>query len=304
MRLPFSIAPVLIILLTSGAPLVRASRASDNTLANAQDLYAQASYEQALAVLDRLNPKEASTPAEGQAIRRYRALCLLALGRSSDAEGAVEEMVRADPAEAPSTDDLPPRFQVLVQQVRERVARELVRQGYERGRDLYGREQFAAAAEEWTRVIALLDDRTLGLMNDPGFTDLRLLADGFVKLAAARRAPEPAGTAGTAAEAKPVIGSDASVRADVGLVPPQPITQELPTFPQSASALLSRKEGELEIEVGADGRVTNAKVIVSMHPVYDVMLTAAAKTWRYQPARRNGEPVPYTKRVRVRLPGK
>jgi TonB family protein len=304
MRLLFSIAPVVVMLLTSVTPLVRASQSPDDTLAQAQDLYAQASYEQALAVLDRLNPKEAATPAEGQAIRRYRALCLLALGRSADAESAVEEMVRANPAEAPSTDDLPPRLQVLVRQVRGRVARELVRQGYERGRDLYAREQFAAAAEELTRVIALLDDRTLELTKDPGFTDLRVLADGFVKLAVARRAPEPAGTAGAAAKATPVTGSDASVRTDLGVVPPQPITQELPPFPQSASARLARNEGELEIEVGADGRVTNAKVIVSVHPVYDVMLTAAAKTWKYQPARRNGEPVPYKTRVHVRLQGK
>jgi hypothetical protein len=50
--------------------------------------------------------------------------------------------------------------------------------------------------------------------------------------------------------------------------------------------------------------VLSAKVVVPIHPVYDAILTAAARTWRYHPARRDGEPVPYTKRVHVRLPGK
>jgi TonB family protein len=298
MKHPLSLASITVIALTIGA----APAAADNTLADAQDLYAQASYEQALTVLDGLNPKEAATLAEGQAIRRYRALCLLALGRSSDAESAVEDMVRADPAITPS-EDLPPRLQTIVQQVRGRVVRELVRQGYEQGRDLYAKEQFDAAAAELKRVVALLDDPTLGLTNDPAFTDLRLLVDGFMKLATAARTAEPApvGTAGEAPAGPAMVRTDPAARTELGLVPPEPILQDIPPFPRTASALLSRNEGELEIDVSADGRVTGARIVVSMHPVYDVMLAAAARNWRYQPARRYGEPVAYTKRVHIRL---
>jgi TonB family protein len=304
MRAALSVAAVFTIAFTIGVPLARATDAADNTLAEAQGLYAQASYEQALAVLDRLDPARAATLEDAQRIRQYRALCLLALGRSADTERAVEDLVRADPTAAAS-DDLPPRLQTLHQQVRERVVRELVRRGYERGRDLYGLGQFDEATKEFTRVVSLIDDQTLGMMKDPGYADLRLLADGFVRLASAARPAEPAPTgtarAVSAGDASVVVPGEATRRVDRGLVPPEPIYQDVPPFPKSATALLSRNEGELEVEVGADGKVLNAKVVVSMHPIYDAMLAAAARTWKYHPARRDGEPVPYTKRVRVRL---
>src|SRR4051794_20661695 len=143
MKLQNIFAAALCAVITSSAA-ARGADTANAALANAQGLYAQASYEQALALLERLDPKTAESLGEGQAIRRFRALCFIALGRPSDAERAVEDMVRADPA-ATVDEELPPRLHELVQQVRGRVARDLVRQGYERGRDLYGREQFAAA---------------------------------------------------------------------------------------------------------------------------------------------------------------
>jgi TonB family protein len=294
------VASALIIAIAGAAPPARASFSIDNTLADAQGLYAQASYDQALSVLDRLDPTQTTTLEEGQAIRRYRALCLLALGRSADAEGALESLVRADPASA-ATDDMPPRLQTMLQEVRGRVVRELVRQGYERGRDLYGREQFGAATIELTRVIALLDDPTLGLTNEPALADVRLLADGFVRLATAARPAVPAatGTAGIMPPKGPAVQNEPTPRAAAGFIPPEPIVQDFPPFPRSARP--TRNEGELEVHVGADGRVTSARVTVAIHPIYDVMLVAAAKNWKYQPARRYGEPVPFTKRVQVLL---
>ncbi len=301
MKPPLPAAGLLSITLAIGVPL---ARAADNMFAEAQGLYAQASYEQALALLDRLDPARAATLEDAQGIRQYRALCLLALGRSADAERAIEDLVRADPTAAAS-DDLPPRLQTLHQQVRARVIRELVRRGYERGRDLYGRQEFDAATTEFTRVVSLIDDEPLGLTKDPGYADLRLLADGFIKLASAALLTEPAATgpagAVSAGSAGAVVSSETVRRVDRTPVPPEPIYQDIPPFPKNAGALLSRNEGELEIEVAADGRVLNAKVVVSMHPIYDAMLAAAARSWKYRPARLDGEPVPYTKRVHVRL---
>ena len=260
-------------------------------------------------MLNRLDPKR-TTLEEGQSIRRYRALCLLALGRSTDAEVAVEEMVRADPATA-VTDDLPPRLQSLLQQVRGRVVRDVVRQGYERGRDLFERDEFELAKAEFTRIITLLDDQTAGLAKDPAFADIRLLADGFLKLAKAAPAAVPNTAATPAAPPTPpavqngssaaAVQSERVPSGDPAFVPPEPIVQNVPPFPRASGAPLTRNEGELEIEVSADGRVTRARVMESIHPVYDVILVAAAKNWRYHPARRYGEPVASTKRVHVRL---
>src|SRR5206468_10579418 len=122
MRLHTILAATMYVV-AAAAPVAPAAGAVNTTLTHAQELYAQASYEQALALLDHLDPKTSDTLAEGQAIRQYRALCLLALGRPDDAERAVEDLVRADPAAAVD-DDLPPRLQELVQRVRGRVARE------------------------------------------------------------------------------------------------------------------------------------------------------------------------------------
>jgi tetratricopeptide (TPR) repeat protein len=291
------LASVLFLLLAA-APLARADDAGNVTLTTAQGLYAQAAYEQALALLDRLDPKTSASLEEGQAIWRYRALCLIALGRSADAEGAIEEMVRVDPG-ADVDEELPPRLQELVKEVRARVVRDVVRQGYERGRDLYGRAEHAAAAAELERVIALLDDRTLSLTKEPSFADVRLLADGFLRLA---KAAPPASSTTPVSEPRPTPPAEPAASSDAAFVPPVPILQDIPPFNRSAgSGFMARNEGDLDVDVSADGRVVNARVVSSIHPVYDLILAAAAKTWKYQPARRFGEPVPYTKRVHVVL---
>jgi tetratricopeptide (TPR) repeat protein len=301
------ILAAICLLVTLAALSAPSAAAADlgSTLTEAQGLYTQAAYEQALALLDRLDPR-AATLEEGQAIRRYRALCFVALGRSADATKIVEEMVQADPA-AGVDQELPPRLQLLVRQVRERVVGDVVRQAYERGRDLYDHEQFAAAATEFTRVLKLLDDRSLELTKEPSFVDLRLIADGFVKLSkAAAVPPPPAAPAVAPAVAPKAVAEPAPVRsAEPAFVAPVPIAQEIPPFPRSAGAgFMAKNEGDLDVDVGIDGRVTGARIVSSIHPVYDVILTGAARTWRYQPARRYGEPVAYTKRVHVVLQAK
>jgi len=298
MRVQNIFAAAMCAVIVAAAP-VRGDDAANTTLTNAQGLYAQASYEQALALLEHLDPKASPSLAEGQAIRRYRALCLIALGRPSDAERAVEDMVRADPA-AGVDEELPPRLQDLVQEVRGRVVREVVRQRYERGRDLYGRDQFAAAEDEFRQVIGLLDDQSLALTKDPAFADIRLLADGFVRLSQAAPAATSSAPAPPPTAVQPVVQNEPAPPTDPAFVPPMPISQEIPPFPRSAGAgFMARSEGDLDVDVAADGRVTGVRVVSSIHPVYDLILSAAAKTWKYQPARRYGEPVPYTKRVHV-----
>jgi tetratricopeptide (TPR) repeat protein len=298
MRLQRVFAAALFLLIAAAPPARAADDAGNVTLTNAQGLYAQAAYEQALALLDRLDPKTSASREEKQTIWRYRALCLIALGRSADAEGAIEEMVRVDPG-AEVDEELPPRLQGLVKDVRARVVRDVVRQGYERGRDLYGRAEHAAAAAEFERVIALLDDRTLSLTKDPSFADVRLLADGFLRLA---KAAPLADSTPPVTEPRPPQPAQPAPSSDAAFVPPVPILQDIPPFNRSAaSGFMARNEGDLDVDVSADGRVLNARVVSSIHPVYDLILAAAAKTWKYQPARRFGEPVPYTKRVHVVL---
>src|SRR4051812_26747317 len=66
------------------------------SIAAARDLYAAAAYDEAL---ERLNDLRLSKhPSdEDRIIEQYRALCLFALGRATDAERAIEAMVVAAP---------------------------------------------------------------------------------------------------------------------------------------------------------------------------------------------------------------
>ena len=72
----------------------------EDTLAAARELYAAAAYEDALAVLSKL--PDTGRPDEQRVIEQYRALCLLALGRTGEAEHAIEAVVLGDPSYRPA----------------------------------------------------------------------------------------------------------------------------------------------------------------------------------------------------------
>jgi len=67
---------------------------SQSGLDAARDLYVAADYEAALAAFDRLASDEDATAATPD-IDRYRALCLIALGRAAEADQVIEGL-RAD----------------------------------------------------------------------------------------------------------------------------------------------------------------------------------------------------------------
>lgn len=58
------------------------------------------------------------------------------------------------------------------------------------------------------------------------------------------------------------------------------------------------RAGELELLVGVDGRVEQARLVPASNRFQDRMMVSAAKTWRFAPATRDGRPVRY----RFRMP--
>ena len=95
-------------------------RAQDNDLAAARDLYTSAAYDDALAMLNRLRSANPA-PMQSRAIEQYRAFCLLALGRATDAEQAIEAVVAAEPSYQPSDSDVSPRVRSAFTTVRRRM---------------------------------------------------------------------------------------------------------------------------------------------------------------------------------------
>ena len=57
--------------------------------------------------------------------------------------------------------------------------------------------------------------------------------------------------------------------------------------------MYDRVEGVVRMEavVAEDGTVRGIRVLKSVHPDLDASAAAAAKQWRFRPARRDGQPV-------------
>src|SRR5215831_15967287 len=81
-----------------------------DVVTTARDLYASAAYEDALALLNRV-PETSRPPDEARAVSQYRVFCLLALGRTSEAERAMETMIMRDPTYQPPAGDVSRRVQ-------------------------------------------------------------------------------------------------------------------------------------------------------------------------------------------------
>ena len=105
--------------------VIASTAAAQESLTKAKALYDAAAYEDALTIL---------TPVEAPEAQQYKALCLLALGRSQDAVGAVERLVSDAPTFKPSTQDVPPRFVALVTDAKRKLLPSLARRAFNEGR--------------------------------------------------------------------------------------------------------------------------------------------------------------------------
>src|SRR5688500_16853581 len=112
-------------------------------LAAAQALYAGASYEEALAALAQV-PADAPSEIASRS-HRYRAFALFALGRTAEAEQAVEAMVRMRPLERLSAGDASPRLEAMFAAVRARVLPAVIRDEYKRARAAIDAQDLKAA---------------------------------------------------------------------------------------------------------------------------------------------------------------
>src|SRR5687768_14198118 len=102
---------VVVLALVVAAP---AAGAAAPDLAEVRELYASASYEEALAAIDTLE-----APNQIEAVEQLRALCLLGLGRTKEAERSLERIVVAKPLYS-IPDDASPRLVSLFKEVRKR----------------------------------------------------------------------------------------------------------------------------------------------------------------------------------------
>jgi TonB family protein len=289
--------------------LVQPALAQDGPLAAARDLYASARYDEALAMLNGLKPQESANPANLRSIEQYRSLCLLALGRGAEAEAAIAAVVASDPMYLPNETEASPRVRTAFSEVRKRQLPDIARTRYAAAKAAFDRKEFPAAEQQFRELLYLIDDPDMG----GRLADLRLLVSGFVDLTAAAAAPPPEAArprpepavrreepppplpAATPAQQDPQRVFTAE---DEGVSPAVAIRQEVPRVPMQIASL-TRERGVLEITIDEQGRVAQAKLRISLHPMYDSQLLAAAREWRYQPAMLNGRPVKFRKVIQI-----
>lgn len=162
--------------------LVTAPAAAQSPLATALDLYAAASYDDALAAFDDVR-KTQPTGDDLVTIERHRLLCLVALGRTAAATDVVAGLLDARPEFVLTAGEASPRVRAVFESARARVLPELVRRRYAEAKRAFDAGDFAVAQDEFGRVSALLADPVVSA-NDPASADLQVLASGFQQLSA------------------------------------------------------------------------------------------------------------------------
>jgi hypothetical protein len=275
-------------------------------LNTAKDLYASARYDEALSVLNGLRIGEA---VDRRTVEQYRSLCLLALGRASEAESAIANVVKEDPAYRPGESESP-RVRATFSEVRKRLLPEITTTRYQVAKQAYDRRDWAAAEAQFRLVLGLIDDPD----NGGRLTDLRVLTTGFLELSARAAAPpappvEPRATA-TAPPAS--VASSPSVTPagpvpgkiytgdDQEVTPPVVVRQDIPRIPQATLAM-ARSRGLVDVVIDELGRVVGLTIRNSIHPTYDAQILAAAKDWKYKPATLDGRPVKYRRLISINV---
>src|SRR3954470_22141368 len=132
---------------------------SRDPLGAARDLYASARYDEALAVLNDLRPTEApGAGSDTKSIEQYRSLCLLALGRGSEAETAIAAVITADPGYQPGDAEASPRFRATFSDVRKRLLPDIAARRYAEAKATFDRKEYIRATDQFRQVMSLLDD--------------------------------------------------------------------------------------------------------------------------------------------------
>jgi tetratricopeptide (TPR) repeat protein len=279
--------------------------AQESQLAAARDLYASARYDEALALLNGIRPMEPTVGTDTKSIEQYRSLCLLALGRGEEAEAAIAAVIAADPFYHPSETEASPRVRAAFAEVRQRQLPDIALARYTEAKQAFDRKEFQVAERQFRDLLRLIDDPDVG----GKIGDMRVLVSGFYDLsvaaAAPPAAPAPAATPAPAKEEPPspppaparpanyVYSSD-----EQGIVLPVTIRQEVPRVPSTITNQ-TRDKGIMEVVIDEQGRVIGIEMRSPLHPQYDSLLLAAAREWRYRPARLDGRPVRFRKVIQI-----
>ena len=295
----------------------QAGLSAQDSLSAAKDLYASAAYEDALTALTRLTGDGSAAPNVAREADEYRAFCLYALGRTSEAESVAESIIRRDPLTKLDAADASPRLELMFSNVRKRLLPSLIRERFKTARTALDQKDLTAAEPQLAEARQMIADAEKLGIKDDGLADLGVLVDGFLQLVrstadqrtaqppAAAIPPDPASGAARPKVDPPLAPSPAASVPrvysldDVGVTPPVVVNQRLPTMSPELVRITKAINASSMIEVVIDerGDVVDATVRKSVNETFDNLMVGAARRWKYRPAMRDGVPVRYVKTI-------
>jgi hypothetical protein len=290
---------VTAVALAATTPSLHAQPSMPQYIDRVKQLYESAAYDEALAALDRLGSPDAAEPDRDVAAKaglEYRALCLLALDRSSESEQVIEQLFGQDPLYRPSPGDTSPRFVAVVDRARNRIVPMLARRQYDSAKRDFDERRNGQAAVGFARVLALLDSPAVDRSAPGSSDDLRTLAAGFLELSRLAGASAPPATGVDAPRVATIYSAS-----DPDVVPPVPVRQDLPTWKHGSLGIAARFDGQIDVVIDETGKVESATIVKSIFPGYNDVAVAGAKAWVYSPATKDGVPVKFRRSVPVQL---
>jgi TonB family protein len=197
-------------------------------------------------------------------------------------------VLNINPEYRPDAAQASPRIQSLFSEVRHRIGPALVKRMYQQGRTAMERKDRDAAISQFEAMLRIANDPDV--RTDANVSELKELGSGFLELSKALPAkPKPA---------EPAPANTAVARPSV-IVPPTAIQQKLPPWVPDPVSRSTEFKGAIRVQISAEGKVTNAEIIKSVHPAYDQALLRAARGWLYEPAKKDGIAIPSEKTVEV-----
>ena len=246
-----------------------------------KDLYASAAYEEALTAVAKLGADAPNMEAD-----EYRVFCLVALGRLDEAEKAVETVLTARPEYHTSSAEASPRIQALFTKVRRRIGPALVKRMYQQAKSAMDKKEREEAVAQFEAMLRIANDPDV--RDEPSIAELKELGTGFLELSRAMSKPAAPAAAAVAAPAPPAV-----------IVPPVVLRQDLPAWVPDPLSRSREFHGSVRVQISAEGRVIDAEMTKSVHPAYDQLILRAARNWLYEPARKDGVPIPSEKTVQI-----
>jgi hypothetical protein len=189
---------------------------------------------------------------------------------------------------------------------------------FDRARELFDRKEYAAAADGFQRVIAILSAGS----PSPSSSALRstaneMAAASHAALAAASQSALAAASQPVAVvrnervieqepvkpplsrQATPDVTPDSHVykAGDDGVIGPSPLKQYIP--PQPAAGVRPSDLSVLELLIDSRGAVESVHLQNPKNRFRDEWWLAAAKAWQFRPASKDGQPVKFLERVLI-----